>query len=130
MPLNDRAPNSLILKKFRAPKIIFLATFVGNRTDENPVPGLAFAGIRRLGSVNDMTSSLVSTDALLSPIERPRCLRCRTRMNLASLAARSDRSEKRTFECPHCDFTETRVVADPLVSEAVHRLADNIRPPT
>jgi hypothetical protein len=51
-------------------------------------------------------------------------------MNLASSAAQSDRSEKRTFECAHCDFIETRVVADPLGSEAVHRLADNIRPPT
>jgi hypothetical protein len=50
-------------------------------------------------------------------------------MNLAGLAAQSDRSEKRTFECPHCDFTETRIVADPLTSDAVHRLTDNIRPP-
>ena len=66
---------------------------------------------------------------LLSPIERPRCVRCLTRMNLASLAPQPDRSEKRTFECPHCDFIETRIVPDPLASEEINRLTDNIRPP-
>jgi hypothetical protein len=69
------------------------------------------------------------TDVLLTPIERPRCGRCRTRMNLSSIVAQSDHYEKRTFECPKCDFIETRVVSDPLTSEQVNRLADNIRPP-
>jgi hypothetical protein len=50
-------------------------------------------------------------------------------MNLASLAPRPDGSEKRIFQCPHCDFIETRIVADPLASDEVRRLADNIRPP-
>jgi hypothetical protein len=66
---------------------------------------------------------------LLSPIERPRCVRCRTRMDLASSAPQPGGSEKRTFECPHCDFIETRIVADPFASDEVRRLADNVRPP-
>ena len=50
-------------------------------------------------------------------------------MNLASLSPRPDRSEERTFECPHCDFIETRIVPDLLASEEINRLTDNIRPP-
>jgi hypothetical protein len=69
------------------------------------------------------------TDVLLIPIERPRCGRCRTRMNLSSIVPRPDHSEKRTFECPKCDFIETRMVSDSLKSKEVTRLADNIRPP-
>jgi hypothetical protein len=75
-----------------------------------------------------MASSHSLTDVLLLPIERPRCGRCRSRMNLTSLAARPDRSEKRTFECPKCDFIETRVIPDPLGSREINRLADHIRP--
>jgi hypothetical protein len=66
---------------------------------------------------------------MLSPIERPRCLRCRMRMNLASIVPRPDRSEKRTFECPKCNFIDTKVVSDPIRSEEFNRLADNVRPP-
>jgi hypothetical protein len=76
-----------------------------------------------------MASSHSLTDVLLLPIERLRCARCHSRMNLISLAARPDRSEKRTFECPKCDFIETRVVPDPLMSREINRLADHIRPP-
>ena len=77
--------------------------------------------------VSDMPLSL--TDVLLSPIERPPCVRCRTRMNLASIAPRPDHSEKRTFKCPKCHFIETLVVPDPIRSEEVNRLADNVQPP-
>jgi hypothetical protein len=73
--------------------------------------------------------SLSLTEVMLSPIERPRCLRCRMRTNLASLAPRPDGSEERTFECPKCDFTETRIIPDPLRSREINRLADNVRPP-
>jgi hypothetical protein len=69
------------------------------------------------------------TEVMLSPIERPRCVRCRMRMNLASIALRPDRSEKRTFECPKCDFIETRVVSDPIRSEEINRMANSIKPP-
>jgi len=76
-----------------------------------------------------MASSHSLTDVLLLPIERPRCDRCLSRMNLTSLAARPDGSEKRTFECPKCDFIETRIEPDPLRSREINRLTDNIRPP-
>jgi hypothetical protein len=69
------------------------------------------------------------TDVLLSPIERPRCGRCRTRMNLATIVPRANRSEERTFQCPKCDLIEIKVVTDPLTSEQAHRLADGVRPP-
>jgi hypothetical protein len=68
------------------------------------------------------------TDVLHSPIERPGCIRCRTRMNLTSIAPRPDHSEKRIFECPKCHFIETRVVASSLGSEEVDRLANNFWP--
>jgi hypothetical protein len=51
-------------------------------------------------------------------------------MNLTSIVRRPDRSEKRTFECPKCDFIETKVVSDPLSSEEVNRLTANILPST
>jgi len=74
------------------------------------------------------------TDVLLMPIERPRCGRCHVQMNLSSIMPRPDHSEKRTFECPKCDFVEISVVPDSLSSDEVNRLADNIladniRPP-
>jgi hypothetical protein len=50
-------------------------------------------------------------------------------MKLTSFVARSDGSEKRTFECPKCAFMDTRIASDPLKSEAIARLADSIRPP-
>jgi hypothetical protein len=50
-------------------------------------------------------------------------------MNLTSIVLTQDRSEKQTFECPRCELVETRVVTDPLASEAVRRLTNNIRPP-
>jgi len=49
------------------------------------------------------------------------------------LARREDRgngSEKRTFECPKCDFIQTKIVDDPLKSTALARLADVVRPPS
>jgi hypothetical protein len=71
-----------------------------------------------------MTSSL--TDVLLSPIERPRCVRCRTRMDLTGIAPRLDGAEKRTFECCKCAFIETKIASDPLNSDALVRMASNI----
>jgi hypothetical protein len=72
-----------------------------------------------------MRSSL--TEVLLSPIERPRCARCRTRMELTSIVPRAWHSEKRTFDCPKCKFIETRVVADLPASGEVDGLADKYR---
>jgi DNA-directed RNA polymerase subunit M/transcription elongation factor TFIIS len=69
-----------------------------------------------------------SNPTLLS-IERPRCGRCQTRMDLAQVKTRSDGSEKRIFECSKCKFVETKLLADPIKSEANCRLAAGIRPP-
>ena len=55
-------------------------------------------------------------NVLLSPIERPRCGRCRTRMDLTGIAPRPDGTEKRTFECSKCNYMETKIVSDPLKS--------------
>jgi hypothetical protein len=77
--------------------------------------------------VSRMTSSL--TDHLLSPIEQPRCIRCRTRMDLTNIVPRPDRSEKRTFECSKCAYIETKIASDPLCSEQIDRLTTSIRPP-
>jgi hypothetical protein len=51
-------------------------------------------------------------------------------MMLARLEPYGDGGEKRTFECPKCDFIETAVVSDPLKSEALTRLTNSVRPPT
>jgi hypothetical protein len=39
-------------------------------------------------------------------------------------------SEKRTFECPKCDFVRTILADDPLRSDAVQRLISSVRPPS
>jgi len=67
--------------------------------------------------------------AALSPIERPRCVRCLTRMRLARIVLGLGHSEKRVFECATCGAIETKLVADPLDSDDVTRLTNNIRPP-
>ena len=74
-----------------------------------------------------MNSSL--TDVLLTPIERPRCVRCRTRMDLTSIAPRTDGTEKRTFECANCAFIETKIASDPLDPRRLVRMASHVRPP-
>jgi hypothetical protein len=41
-----------------------------------------------------------------------------------------DGFEKRTFGCLKCNIIETKMIADPLKSDAVARLADSMRPPS
>jgi hypothetical protein len=65
----------------------------------------------------------------LSPIECPHCVRCLTRMRLANVVLGTDHAEKRIFECAKCGATETKFVADPLDSDELTRLTNNIRPP-
>jgi hypothetical protein len=74
--------------------------------------------------------SRIPADLPLTPIERPRCNRCRTRMMLARISPLPEGAEIRLFECPKCDAVETKTVADPLKSESVERLTHNVRPPT
>ena len=42
--------------------------------------------------------------------ERPTCLLCATRMWLTRIAPDHPEHEKRTFECPVCDYSESVVV--------------------
>jgi hypothetical protein len=66
----------------------------------------------------------------LTAIEQPRCGRCQTRMELLSAFPKPDHSEKRIFECPKCHFIETKVIADPLTSNDIRRLASLLQPPS
>jgi hypothetical protein len=72
---------------------------------------------------------MTSTEIPLTPIERPRCANCQTRMLLMRSSPLPNGAEKRIFECPKCSFSETRTVDDPLRSEAVERLTEHVRPP-
>lgn len=72
----------------------------------------------------------IPADLALSPIERPRCDRCQSLMLLARISPLPGGSERRTFECPKCNAIETKTVADPLRSESIGRLTNNVRPPS
>jgi hypothetical protein len=52
------------------------------------------------------------------------------RMALIRSESRKDGFEKRTFGCAKCKFIETKMIADPLKSDAVARLANSMRPPS
>jgi len=66
----------------------------------------------------------------LAVIEHPRCSRCGTRMALAKSEPRKDGVEKRIFECSKCRFMMTKMVADPLKSDPIARLANSVVPPS
>lgn len=51
-------------------------------------------------------------------------------MELLSAFPKPDHSEKRIFECPKCHFIETKVIADPLTSNDIRRLASLLQPPS
>jgi DNA-directed RNA polymerase subunit RPC12/RpoP len=67
---------------------------------------------------------------VLSPIERPRCTECGTRMLLSRMEPCDDHSEKRTFDCPRCAHIKTIIAADPLRSRQFVRLTERVWPPT
>ena len=77
-----------------------------------------------------MVSLLKSAGIPLAAIEHPRCSRCSTRMALAKSEPRRDGFEKRIFEWGKCHYIETKMVADPLRSEQISRLANSIVPPS
>ena len=64
----------------------------------------------------------------LSALERPRCLKCQSRMMLARISPAGKGREERLFECPECDHAETAIVEDPLKS-ALGWLASELKPP-
>ena len=51
-------------------------------------------------------------------------------MALIRLESRKDGFEKRTFGCAECKVIESKMIGDPLKSDAVQRLADSMRPPS
>ena len=65
-----------------------------------------------------------------SNVKFPHCPRCQGRMVLARIQA-SSLCEKRSFDCPYCNFIETQIVDNPVRTDALVRLANSIsRPPT
>jgi len=76
-----------------------------------------------------MASFRKPADLALAAIEHPRCSRCSTRMALTKSETRKDGFEKRAFECTKCHYMETRMVADPLRSDTLARLANSVVPP-
>jgi hypothetical protein len=65
----------------------------------------------------------------LAAIEHPRCIRCSVRMALTKSEPRKDGFEKRMFECGKCHRGEIRMVADPLRSDRLTRIARSVAPP-
>jgi hypothetical protein len=66
-----------------------------------------------------MPESHARPEPSLLPIERPRCPKCQdARMMLARIEPGPDGSDRRTFECPKCEYVHKVVVADPLRSPA------------
>ena len=71
-----------------------------------------------------------SHDPRLSRIERPRCLHCQTRTNLAGVASGPAGYELRTFECPKCDRAQrTLVVSNPMSGDGKGWLGGGLTSP-
>jgi hypothetical protein len=67
----------------------------------------------------------------LTPIERPRCPHCTSRMMLASINPGPIGFEHRLFECPTCDRMQNEIVAsDPMKSASAGWLAAELRAPS
>ena len=47
------------------------------------------------------------------PAKPPRCAMCRGRMQLKRREPNLSGGEKKTFQCPKCEFVKTKVVGDP-----------------
>jgi hypothetical protein len=66
----------------------------------------------------------------LTPIERPLCPHCTSRMMLARISPGPTGFEHRLFECPKCDSVQNEVIAsDPMKSASVGWLAGELRAP-
>ena len=66
----------------------------------------------------------------LMPIQRPRCPKCTSRMNLARIMPGPEGFGLRNFECDKCDHVVMLTVAtDPMKSDAMRWLAGDLKPP-
>jgi len=67
----------------------------------------------------------------LLPIERPHCPKCHMgRMMLARISPSPDGADRRTFECPRCDYVHMVEVKDPLRSaETGWTHSSELKPP-
>jgi hypothetical protein len=66
----------------------------------------------------------------LMALERPRCPRCHTRMNLAGIIPGPKGFDLRNFECGKCDHVVTlNIATDPMKSDKIGWLAGHLKPP-
>jgi hypothetical protein len=66
-------------------------------------------------------------DPELLPIQRPRCPTCQARMVTLGVEDAPNGYENRTFRCPKCHCTETRLLAaDPMKTGAVGWLSGEL----
>lgn len=66
----------------------------------------------------------------LSAIERPRCPKCQTRMNLARTSPGPSGHGIRTFECTKCEqILKEMIVNDPMKSDKAGWAASGLKPP-
>lgn len=69
----------------------------------------------------------MSTPPSLTPIERPRCSRCQTRMMLERVSPGPVGFEHRVFECPKCNHVAATLIAsDPLNSKSLGWLSGEL----
>lgn len=71
-----------------------------------------------------------SSGPSLMAIERPRCPKCTSRMNLVRIMPGPKGFDLRNFECDKCDHVVMLTVAtDPMKSDAMRWLAGDLKPP-
>jgi hypothetical protein len=67
-------------------------------------------------------------EPLLTPIERPRCRNCQTRMMVVRTEA-SAGADLRTFGCRHCKNVHKARAENPLNSDTARWLNSALKPP-
>ena len=66
----------------------------------------------------------------LTPIERPQCPKCQTRMSLARIAPGPKGFDIRTFECSKCGHVDiVSAETDPMKSIKARWTHSDLRPP-
>ena len=67
-------------------------------------------------------------EPLLTPIERPRCRNCQTRMMVVRIEARRAGADLLTFGCRHCKNVHKPRAKDPLKSDTARWLNGALKP--